>query len=250
MSNASMISPNLDPAATSRVSLDTLLEQIQHESTREQTLNPMVSEKKGQSQGLRGVTVSNGNLTAHVRSQLTAMPSTSPATQGVAPNGESLSPSSLPSLATMTASGLSEIPADDRQETPLSDRQELWESRLTDRQKSLPKISYRMLGSVVAILLLVFGVGSATVLTQESQDIRNQAFEQTLAPVSGPSAVLTQQEIEAQQRLAQAGVVDTTVQRVQEQIAGFELTSSTFAILAGAGLAVFSILAFLVWMSF
>lgn len=238
-----------------KVSLDALLEQIQRDSLKEQTLAPLVADPSAP----KNLTLSRGNYSAHVRSQLRAAPSqptasVSAAEPTLALNASGATPvapatSAMPATPAPATPGLAEIPVDTRSETPLSDRQELWESRLTDRQRALPKISYQMLGGIVAILLLVFGVGSATVLTQQSQDIRNQAFEQTLAPVSGPSAVLTQQEIDQQQRLAQTGIVDTTVQKVQEQIAGFELTSQSFAILAAGGLAIFVVLAFLAWMS-
>lgn len=48
---------------------------------------------------------------------------------------------------------------------------------LTPRQKALPKLSFRMLGSIAAILVLVIGLGSAISLTQQSQDVRQYAYD-------------------------------------------------------------------------
>jgi len=48
---------------------------------------------------------------------------------------------------------------------------------LSPRQKALPKLSYRMLGSLVAMLVLVVGLSSAVMLSQKPQDIRQYAFD-------------------------------------------------------------------------
>ena len=48
---------------------------------------------------------------------------------------------------------------------------------LTARQKALPKLSFRMLGTLAAMLVLVAGLGSAVVLTQQSQDVRQYAYD-------------------------------------------------------------------------
>lgn len=50
---------------------------------------------------------------------------------------------------------------------------------LTPRQQALPKLSFRMLGSIAAMLVLVVGLGSAVVLTQRPQDIRQYASDQS-----------------------------------------------------------------------
>lgn len=48
---------------------------------------------------------------------------------------------------------------------------------LSMRQQRLPKLSYRMLGSIAAMLVMVLGLGSAVFLTQQSQDIRQYASD-------------------------------------------------------------------------
>jgi hypothetical protein len=48
---------------------------------------------------------------------------------------------------------------------------------LSPRQKALPKLSYRMLGSLAAMLVLVVGLSSAVMLSQKPQDIRQYAFD-------------------------------------------------------------------------
>lgn len=59
----------------------------------------------------------------------------------------------------------------------------LAESALSARQKRLPKLSLQMFGSLAAVFLLVVGAGSATVLTQQSQDVRQQASDGRLANI-------------------------------------------------------------------
>lgn len=49
----------------------------------------------------------------------------------------------------------------------------------SSRQSSLPKLSYRMLGSLAAVLVLVAGLGTALVLSQQPQDLRQYASEQS-----------------------------------------------------------------------
>ncbi len=48
---------------------------------------------------------------------------------------------------------------------------------LTARQKALPKLSFRMLGSLAAMFVLVIGLGSAVMLSQKPQDIRQYAYD-------------------------------------------------------------------------
>lgn len=48
---------------------------------------------------------------------------------------------------------------------------------LSPRQKALPKLSYRMLGSLAAMFILVVGLGSAVMLSQTPQDIRQYAYD-------------------------------------------------------------------------
>lgn len=72
-----------------------------------------------------------------------------------------------------------------RQETNAADTAHLLSSGLSERQRKLPKIDYRMVGGLVAVLLLIVGVGSATLLTQESQELRQRAYQPiaTVTPI-------------------------------------------------------------------
>lgn len=55
--------------------------------------------------------------------------------------------------------------------------QALTPQSLTARQRALPKISLHMVGSIVAIMVLMVGLGSSVLLSQRSQDVRQQAYE-------------------------------------------------------------------------
>ncbi len=90
-------------------------------------------------------------------------------------------------------------------QNPEDERNELWESNLTPRQRALPRIPAQMLGGIVAIFVLFAGVGAATFLSQQNQDLRQQAYEDTLDDLAGPSATLTRQQLEEQERLALGG---------------------------------------------
>lgn len=48
---------------------------------------------------------------------------------------------------------------------------------LSARQRALPKISLHMVGSVLAMLVLMIGLGSSVLLSQRTQDVRQQAYE-------------------------------------------------------------------------
>jgi hypothetical protein len=48
---------------------------------------------------------------------------------------------------------------------------------LDARQRALPKLSYRMLGSIVAALVLTVGLSSAVYLSQQPQDVRQYAAD-------------------------------------------------------------------------
>lgn len=48
---------------------------------------------------------------------------------------------------------------------------------LSARQRALPKISLHMVGSVLAVFVLMIGLGSSVLLSQRSQDVRQQAYE-------------------------------------------------------------------------
>ncbi len=84
---------------------------------------------------------------------------------------------------------------------------------LTKRQRALPKLNLaQTAGGLVAVLFLVMGVGSATYLTQQSQDVRQQAsdgrlvqYQAVLNEVSQQQAVDTVQwEAQAQQEKEQS----------------------------------------------
>lgn len=64
-----------------------------------------------------------------------------------------------------------------RQEINAADTAHLLSSGLSERQRRLPKLDYRMVGGLVAVLLLIVGVSTATILTQESQELRQRAFQ-------------------------------------------------------------------------
>lgn len=118
---------------------------------------------------------------------------------------------------------------------------EIWESNLSPRQRLLPKIDMRMIGGIVAVMVMALGIGSATILTQRSQDIRQQAYEETLPTVEGTPATLTEDDIRQQQR-------DVTT-RGEATFSLTEIVSSSttlglVVILVGAGV----LLAFLFWL--
>jgi len=48
---------------------------------------------------------------------------------------------------------------------------------LSARQQRLPKISLHMVGSVLAVFVLMIGFGSSVLLSQQQQDVRQQAYE-------------------------------------------------------------------------
>lgn len=131
--------------------------------------------------------------------------------------------------------------------TAVQDRNELWESNLTPRQKALPKIPAQMLGGFVAIMILMVGIGSATLLTQQNQDLRQQASEGSAAQLAGTSATLTQAEYEASLR-------DTGEMVAPEYAVGAFVpqtwTTTEMMIVAIAAVSIVVILALLVWIFF
>jgi hypothetical protein len=48
---------------------------------------------------------------------------------------------------------------------------------LSARQRALPKISLHMVGSILAVFVLMIGLGSSVLLSQQPQDVRQQAYE-------------------------------------------------------------------------
>ncbi len=88
-------------------------------------------------------------------------------------------PTAAPMLYTPVESGSS------RPTEPLSSTARVLASGLTERQRRLPKIDFRMVGGVLAVLVLIIGIGSATILTGESQELRQRAFvaAPTITPI-------------------------------------------------------------------
>lgn len=60
---------------------------------------------------------------------------------------------------------------------------------LSARQQRLPKISLHMVGSVLAVFVLMIGLGSSVLLSQQQQDVRQQAFEGEMQVVEDGSTV-------------------------------------------------------------
>lgn len=96
--------------------------------------------------------------------------------------------------------------------------QELWESNLTERQRALPKLSLKMLGGVAAVFVLMLGLGSATFLSQQNQDLRQQAYVDTLPDLAGESAVLTEQELTADSSTSQTSTVESVRTQVEQLV--------------------------------
>ncbi len=117
-----------------------------------------------------------------------------------------------------------------------ADSTEVWESGMSARQMALPKLDLRMIGGVVAMILLTLGVGSTTYLAQQSQDLRKAAYEQTLPTVEGVPATV----IEGQQRTF-------------ESLAEEHQTISQRVTVLGAvilGVSAFLLIAFFAWLFF
>lgn len=55
---------------------------------------------------------------------------------------------------------------------------------LSDRQRRLPKLDLRVMGGALAVFVLVVGVGSATILSGQEQDVRNFASDGSFAQVA------------------------------------------------------------------
>ncbi len=65
----------------------------------------------------------------------------------------------------------------------------LTHSNLNERQKKLPTLSLRMIGSIAAMFVMIAGVGAATTLSQQSQDVRNQAYDGKTAQLANRPVV-------------------------------------------------------------
>lgn len=124
---------------------------------------------------------------------------------------------------------------------------ELWESNLTQRQRALPKLPLKMLGGVAALFIMVVGLGSATFLSQQNQDLRQQAYVDTLPDLAGESAVVTQQE---QEQMQQAEMMETegkTTTTAQQMLPAESPVSNIFLAGLVLGGLTLVILAVVVW---
>lgn len=123
-----------------------------------------------------------------------------------------------------------------------STAQQLWGSNLSPRQRRLPKIPYQMLGGFVAMLIFALGLGSATYLTSQTQDLRNQAYEDVLPDVEGPLATETQEQYEARLRASQQSQSLSPDTVVETPFGSLTLLSG---VLLGVG--AFLLIAFFIW---
>lgn len=123
-----------------------------------------------------------------------------------------------------------------------TERNQLWESNLTPRQRALPKISLQMMSGLVAVMVLFAGVTAATLLTQQSQDIRQQAYEDSTGEISGPAASLTQAQLESQTE-ASEGSESFTVSSILSR----DWTTLELVILVAGGAGVVFLLGLLWW---
>jgi hypothetical protein len=117
----------------------------------------------------------------------------------------------------------------------VKERNPMWESNLTPQQRALPKISAQMLGGIVAVMVLFAGVGAATMLTQQSQDIRQQASEGSAPSLAGRSAAMSERK---------EGTLPGTFGELQE----LRLSQVEWIVIIGSGLTIIALLVFLVWL--
>lgn len=120
----------------------------------------------------------------------------------------------------------------------------LWENRLTPRQRLLPKISVQMISGIAAIMVMMAGVGAATMLSQSNQDLRQQAYEDTTGEITGPAASLTQEQLDAQ-----SSSIPSTPESgwSLDGILTREWSLVELVVLAAAGVSIIILLAFLLW---
>ncbi len=122
---------------------------------------------------------------------------------------------------------------------------EIWESNLSPRQRVLPKLDIRMMVGVVSIFVLALGIGSTTFLVQQTQDIRQQAYEETLPEVTGPAATETIGDRAESESLALRGGTPTLQEQQQRLTQQITLFGGVVI-----GLGAFGLLAFLAWLFF
>lgn len=70
------------------------------------------------------------------------------------------------------------------------------EKPLSQRQRALPKIDLTKMAGIVTVLFLVVGLGSATYLSQQEQDVRQQASDGRMAQYQNVVAQLNEQNVQ------------------------------------------------------
>lgn len=117
-------------------------------------------------------------------------------------------------------------------EETVTDTAHILSSGLTESQRRLPKLDLRMIGGIVAVLILAVGVGSATLLTQQGQDLRQRAFEGRVEVTPIPQFQPTQPEEDQAAPLPEAP-------------SSAPFVPIALAVVAGIGL--FAVAAFIFW---
>lgn len=117
-----------------------------------------------------------------------------------------------------------------------ADSTEVWEPQMSSRQLALPKLDLKMIGGMVAVILLTLGIGSTTYLAQQSQDLRQQAYEETLPAIEGAPVSVTEEQ-------------QNTLERLTEQQ---EVVSQRITVLGAVilGIAAFALIGFFAWLFF
>ena len=133
-------------------SLDDVLKEIERDSLNDASSVGLSIQDEPHSAGMREIAV-------HEEKQISASPSVMP---------EDFRSDSIPQITRQFLGGGAVM---NQQNSTRSS------SGLTPRQKALPKLSYRMLGSLAAMFILVIGLGSAVMLSQTPQDIRQYAYD-------------------------------------------------------------------------
>jgi len=82
---------------------------------------------------------------------------------------------------------------------------------LTPRQQRLPKISLHMVGSVLAIFVLMIGLGSSVLLSQRQQDVRQQAYE-------GEMQMVEESDQDALESGAETGLSDSALEAAAQVV--------------------------------
>jgi len=154
-------------------SLDDILKEIEQESQREieAELGKWQAEEKkevsqqsltssGTRQDLKPPSAGMADVSAHEIKQDDASPS---------PLSHDVNLSGIPQLSRQMLAGSAVV----------SERASSGQVGSTAFRRNLPKLSYRMLGSIAAVLVLTVGLASAIWLSSQPQDLRQYAYEET-----------------------------------------------------------------------